>query len=379
MFVSTPSDLPTMTFQKRTIKTINQLGWNLAIHLCDKEILSAGVAISPLSITIALGMLAGGADQAKCRQLCEKLGLKEPDELISFFSNIQVALTSALDTGRQFTTANAMFADTSTEVVPTYIECLRQFDAHLDCSFTRLEYGTDLINGWISQQTNGLIPSMLSRQILSQANMVLINAIVFKAAWQNTFDRKNTIKDFPFQTSGHRTCPVEMMFYHREEVLISKDSAYTAVRLPYASHEGSQWSFIAYLPSDGSSPLDVLRIIGRDGIPCQFVPTKLLQFGLPKCNLRTQEDIARTLRDLGYPISGKFPRISHSFMVQHIMHSVAILFDENGTEAAAATAVVLKRSRPAHLPSVVFDRPFVFSIIAEDVNLVLFTGVFSVG
>ena len=139
-------------------------------------------------------MLAGGADQAKCRQLCEKLGLKEPDELISVFSNIQAALTSALDTGRQFISANAMFADTSTEVVPTYIEYLRQFDAHLDCSFTRLQYGTDLINGWISQQTNGLIPSKLSRQILSQANMVLINALVFKAAWQNRFDRKNTIK-----------------------------------------------------------------------------------------------------------------------------------------------------------------------------------------
>jgi serpin B len=370
-----------MTSEKTpsVVDTINQLGWNLAIQICDKESLSAGIAISPLSITIALGMLAGGADEAKCRQLCEKLGLEEPDKVISELSTIQAALTTALDTGRQFTTANAMFADNSSEVVPTYIEYLKQFDAHLDCSFTRLEDGTNLINGWISQQTNGLIPSMLSRQTLSQANMVLINALVFKATWQKKFDRKNTIKDFPFHTSDHRTDPVEMMFFHREEVLISKDSAYTAIRLPYASNAGSQWSFIAYLPSDGCSPLQILRTICRDGTPRQFVQTKLLQFGLPKFNLRTQEDIAQKLKDLGYPISGTFPRISHSFMVQRIIHSVAILLDENGTEAAAATAVVLKRSLPTHLPSVVFDRPFVFSIVAEDVDLVLFTGIFSVG
>lgn len=361
------------------VETINQLGWNLAIHLIDKGSSSASIAISPLSITIALSMLAGGADEAKCRKLCEKLGLDEPDELIPAFSTIQYALTSTLDTGRQFTTANALFADNSTAVVPSYAEYLRHFGAHLDCSFVHLQDGTDLINGWISEQTNGLIPSMLSRQILTQANMVLINALVFKATWQKKFDRKNTIKDFPFHTSNHRTSPVEMMFFHREEVLISKNSAYTAVRLPYASGAQSQWSFMACLPSEGTSPLDTLRTICRDGIPRQFVPTKLLQFGLPKFNLHLQEGIAQWLQDLGYPISGTFPRISDSFFVQHIIHSVAILLDENGTEAASATAVVLKRARPTNLPSVVFDRPFVFLIVAEDIDLVLFTGVFSIG
>jgi serine protease inhibitor len=121
-----------------------------------------------------------------------------------------------------------------------------------------------------------------------------------------------------------------------------------------------------------------LQTICRDGTPRQFIPTKLLQFGLPKFNLHAQAGIAQTLLGLGYPISGKFPGISDDFMVQHIIHSVAILLDENGTEAAAATAVVLTRARPAHLPSVVFNRPFVFSVVAEDMDLILFNGVFAV-
>jgi serine protease inhibitor len=360
------------------VQTINQLGWNLATHLRAKNISSDGIAVSPLSITIALGMLAGGADKAKCKELCGKLGLNELDKLVPAISTIQDTLASAFGIGRQFTSANAIFADNSTEVVPTFVEYLERFGAHLDCRFSRLVDGTEFINGWISEQTNGLIPSMLSRRILSQANMVLINALVFKAVWQKKFDPKNTIKDFPFHTSNHRIRSVEMMFFHRQEVLISRTSAYTAVRLPYASSASSRWSFIAYLPSKGRSPTNTLQTICRDGTPRQFIPTKLQQFGLPKFNLHAQEDIAQTLLHLGYPISGKFPKISDNFIVQHIIHSVAILLDENGTEAAAATAVVLTRSVPAQLPSVVFDRPFVFSIVAEDMDLVLFNGVFSV-
>ncbi|GAB1210259.1 hypothetical protein APSETT445_009050 [Aspergillus pseudonomiae] len=362
------------------IQAVNQLGWNLITHLCVKRDSSAAIAVSPLAITIALGMLAGGADKARCKEFCEKLGLDDPEELIPVLSTIQDTLTGAFDRRRRFTTANAMFADSSTDIAPTYVEYLRCFGAHLDHSFARLEDGTNCMNAWVSEHTNGLIPCMLNSRTLAHANIVLVNALVFKAAWQERFDRKNTLKEFPFHVSSHRTCPVEMMLLHRHEILIWRNRTYTAVRLPYTSSASSQLAFIAYLPTDASSLLHTLQALRRDGPPRRFEPTKLLQFGLPKFNLRVQEGIVESLCDLAYPISGTFPGISAGVMVQHIIHSVAILLDEDGTESAAATAVVTGRGgRPTYLPSVVFDRPFVFSIVAEDMDLVLFTGIFTVG
>lgn len=78
-------------------------------------------------------MFAGGADEAKCKALCEKLGLDGLDNLLSAFSTSKDTLTSGFDTGRQFTSANAIFADNFTEVVRTYVEYLERFGAHLNC------------------------------------------------------------------------------------------------------------------------------------------------------------------------------------------------------------------------------------------------------
>ncbi|KAB8264797.1 serine protease inhibitor-domain-containing protein [Aspergillus pseudonomiae] len=185
-----------------------------------------------------------------------------------------------------------MLADSSTDIAPTYVEYLRCFGAHLDHSFARLEDGTDCMNAWVSEHTNGLIPCMLNSQTLAHANIVLVNALVFKAAWQKRFDRKNTLKDFPFHVSTHRTCPVEMMLLHRHEILISRDRTYTAIRLPYTSSASSQLAFIAYLPTDASSLLHTLQALRRDGPPRRFEPTKLLQFGLPKINLRVRRALS---------------------------------------------------------------------------------------
>ncbi|KAH8702090.1 proteinase inhibitor I4 [Talaromyces proteolyticus] len=359
------------------VRATNQLGYDMLAQLCADGIPSSGTVVSALSITIALAMLAGGADENNCTSLCTKLGLGNLDDLTTTLSQLQDTLIRASDGGPQFTIANAVFADKDAGIISTYIRYLERFDAHLDCSFTRLVDGTDQINGWISCQTNGLIPSMLSRQILAQANAVLVNALVFKAKWQEKFNPKNTVRDFPFHTSDCRTTTVEMMFLHQQEVLVSRNSDYTAACLPYESYDSSKWSFIACLPNEDKSVNDILPSIRRQCIPRNFHRTKLMRFGLPKFNLRTQESIASRLRELGYPISGTFPGIAAGFMVEHVIHSVAIVLDENGTEAAAATAVVLTRSRQKPLPSVVFDRPFVFLIVEQSTNVVVFTGVYS--
>ncbi|KAL2844839.1 hypothetical protein BJY01DRAFT_248002 [Aspergillus pseudoustus] len=109
---------------------------------------------------------------------------------------------------------------------------------------------------------------------LALSHIVLINALVFKARWETSFDPKDTVTDLVFDT----TKQVQMMFRHRDSVLVSAKGDYTAVRLPS------------------------IRRYDKDN----FHKFKVGKFGLPKFNLQTKDSIKPILQDLGYPLSGNF-------------------------------------------------------------------------
>jgi serpin B len=348
--------------------------------VCDDG-LTTDAAISPLSILIALTMLAGGANNLDHEELCRKLGIENVATLSKMVLQIQNSLVCATEKGRLFRSANALFALKSEEIFPDYIFYLAQFNAHLDSSFASLADGTDRINGWISRQTDGMIPHMLGRNELGQSTFALINALLFRATWLEKFNPGDTVKEYPFHTFSSRVQHVEMMFKHRKEVLLRETSEYSAVCLPYISIPTSRWLFIAYLPHEGKSVQNTVQTIGQQktqkALTTQdFHQTKVGRLGLPKMNLCVRYELQNALKSLGY-LARDYPHISEHFEVQKLLHSVAIILDENGTKAAAATVVLGRRSRPVQLPEIIFDRPFVFTIVAEDMDLVLFMGVFN--
>lgn len=361
------------------VHAVNRLGQEMLSKVCDDG-LTTDAAISPLSILIALTMLAGGANEQDHEELCRKLGVENLATLSKMVLRIQNSLVCATEKGRLFRSANALFALKSEELFPEYISYLDQFDAHLDSSFASLADGTDRINGWISRQTNGMIPQMLSRNELGQSTFALINTLLFKATWLEKFNPGDTEKEYPFHTFSSQVQHVEMMFQHRKEVLLRETSEYSAVCLPYISIPKSRWSFIAYLPHEGKSVQNTVQTIGQQKKKTlttqDFHQTKVRRLGLPKMNLCVRYELQNALESLGY-LAGGYPNISKHFEVQKLLHSVAIILDENGTKAAAATVVLGGRGRPVQLPEVIFDRPFVFSIVAEDMDLVLFMGVFN--
>jgi serine protease inhibitor len=358
---------------RAVVDKVNELGWNTVSQLCSNGVPPSGTAVSALSITTALAMLAGGAQGTHREELCSSLGLGNASEITTVLSKVFKTLKSE---AIRFNSANALFTTKSTEVFPDYVRYLEQLNAYINSDFTNLADGVDQINGWIEQETDGLIKNMLTRDMLDLSHMVLINALVFKATWETAFDPTNTITDHAFDT----TKQVEMMFRHRDSILVSEKGDYTAVRLPYVATLPSEWSLVAYLPKKDKSVQDILPQI------CQydkesFYKFKVGKFGLPKFNLQTKDSIKPLLQELGYPLSGNFSAMaSGDNLVDQIVHSVTIVLDEQGTEAAAATAVMISRgrgpSRPP--PDIIFDRPFAFSIVAEELGMALFTGVFSV-
>jgi serine protease inhibitor len=358
---------------RAVVERVNELGWNIVSQLCSNGVPPNGTAVSALSITTALAMLAGGAQGAHRQEFCSSLGLDNPSEISTALPKVFKTLRSE---AIRFNSATALFTTKTTEVFPNYVRYLEQLKAYIDSDFTNLADGVDQINSWIAEETDGLIKNMLTADDLDLSHMVLINALVFKARWETAFDSKDTVTDHVFDTAKQ----VQMMFRHRDSVLVSGKGDYTAVRLPYFATPPSEWSFVAYLPKEGKSVQDILPQI-RQYDKDSFYRFKVGKFGLPKFNLQTKDSIKPVLQDLGYPISGNFSAMaSGDNLVDDIVHSVAIILDEQGTEAAAATAVMIGRGGgpPRPPPDIIFDRPFAFSIVAEELGMAVFTGVFSV-
>jgi serine protease inhibitor len=351
------------------------LGWDLMSELHEKS--PRNTTLSPLSVSFALGMLAGGATSNAQKDICSKLGVDNVDELKSVLSALLEAFSSSSNRD-MLAIANAVFSDQSFTVNSRYLVHVEAFSAEVKSDFPSLLESMDQINSWISEKTNGMINNMLTTQALSQVHVALVNALAFKGVWKNKFKTELTRENYPFRLSTGTTHPTDMMFLQGADVLLYEGSGYTAVQLPYAASSiPSTMSFIAYLPDEDQSLGEVLQQLRQQKIPV-FSSARLTQLGFPKLKVTTAVDIFPLLQTLGYLSTTTFPAIgSGPNMVGSVLHNAAITLDEHGTEAAAATVVLMRRARPSHSQILVFDRPFAFSIIVNATALPVFVGVFT--
>lgn len=356
----------------------SRLSWGVLKKLQDDTTSEIPTIFSPLSIATALGMLAGGANVAKRLEFTQQLGLTDSDEPGTAFEQFASKLGSAGDEN-PLSVANAVFTDKSTELFPAYVDYLKRFSASTT-QFPSLASAVDDINAWISRNTNELIKNMLSASALANSHIVLVNALAFKGIWKKQFNADKTDKQHAFQVNTDTQKHVEMMFLEKQDIETWQTEEFTAVRLPYAgSSEDYNTSMVAYLPYGDLTATELADKLSTDNTSPQFVPTKYDTFGFPKFKLEASLQLATLLGNLGYPISGNFEEMASGVnQVGRIIHQALINVDEKGTEAAAATAITMRRMRPLNPSSLVFDKPFLFNIIHDTTQAVLFTGLFTV-
>lgn len=358
-------------------QSVGRVGFDMLKKLCDDGAVPETVILSPLSITIALGMLAGAADSCKKENLCAKLGLQSAQELESVLHPVQNALCGEVKNG-PLALANAIFTDASVTLYPAYEQFLRGFNAEFT-QYPNLADSVDAINAWISDNTRGLIQDMLSAPMLKTSHLALVNAIAFKGTWKMQFDRQNTRKE-SFSITRSQTSKVDMMFLRKHKISSLQTSTYTAVSLPYDLPSSyPQTSLVAYLPNEGTTLGAVLEEIESKGNQAsRFKEVKYDQFGFPKFKIESKFSLVDTLEKLGYPVKGVYPEMANgSNQVQMIIHQAFVKVDEEGTEAAAATAVLMTRSRPVSPKVLLFNRPFVFAIVSDKPDTIMFSGIYS--
>jgi serpin B len=239
------------------------------------------------------------------------------------------------------------------------------------------------INEWAADRTNDKIKNLLpSGAVHSRTRLILTAAIYFRAGWDSTFDEEDT-KEEEFQNLSGDAATVEMMHQKlRKGYRFASGSDYRAVELPYGS---GAFSMVVVVPDEGSFS-DVESNLDAEFAQSLFesLERKAVDLALPKFELSGRFSAASALGELGmekpFQQEADFSRMSEQtdLMINDVVHEAYVSVDEEGTEAAAASApVMIGTSMPAGEPDyeeVTVDRPFLFMLRHTETDSVLFFG-----
>ena len=231
-----------------------------------------------------------------------------------------------------------------------------------------------IINGWVNEQTLGKIPSIVTEGDMAMAILILINAIYFKGSWRVPFDSALT-EDGEFYLADGSTIQAPMMT-RLGDYAAFEDAQVQAIRLPYGEDE--RFSMVILMPARWTSLADLAAKL--DSTLWHDWLTKLrlqrMKLSLPRFRMEDEWDLKSPLSALGMTsafgdASGFKRMLDGPAMIGKALHKTFMEVNEEGTEAAGATVVVMTRSLP---PVFNIDRPFIFAIHDAESDSILFLG-----
>jgi serpin B len=353
------------------------------------------LVFSPASIAAALQLALLGARGSTADQLTAALHLSQPGDpaaaaeegLRLLSSLIQAANTSPDSSASPDTTLrapNTLWLQAGLALEPGFTRPVRDAAAAqvLETDFRGApQQARAAINELIADQTAGKITNLLGRDAVdASTRLVLANAVYLKARWTFPFTATAT-RDAPFHP-GDGTGPIQVPTMHRIASLpYRRGDGYQAVLLPY---KDLPLSMAIVLPDGPLAPLvGTLDSAGGLGPLLSGAEPQSVALALPKFRQRTRAALIPVLRQLGvqdaFTDAADFTGITTAerLQISAVVHQAYIDVDEQGTEAAAATAVGMRamalRRGPEPIP-VTVDRPFLFAIIDQTAGLPLFLG-----
>jgi serpin B len=341
------------------------------------------VFLSPHSISVALAMTYAGARGDTAAQMSESLHFEVPPErLHPGFQALNQTIRPAAEAGYQLSVANALWGMKGHAFQPAFLEVLRtSYEAPLqEVNFADSEAARTTINDWVARATNDKIKDLIPPGVIDGlTRLVLTNAIYFKGDWAAKFDAKDT-KPLPFKVLQGKPVKTPLMHQTAEFGYRETDDA-QVLSLPY---KGEALSMIVVLPrkTDGlpelEAKLDAETLKGYvEGLEQRKVSVFLPRFKLEASFSLSGELAALGMKDAFDPDRADFSAMdgTRDLFVKEVIHKAFVEVNEEGTEAAAATGVVVGvRSLPAPPPELRADHPFLFFIRHEATGSVLFIG-----
>ncbi len=356
---------------------INSFGIDLfkRLHADEPE---SNIFISPLSISSALTMTANGASGETQSQMLEALKL-ENQPLANTNTDYQNFITeiSVLDPLVKLSIANSIWYR---EGYPVKDDFLKVNEENFLSETQELDFGlpqaVEIINGWIEDNTGGLIRDMLDA-IPGDAVMYLINAIYFKGDWLYAFDNENTIDSY-FYKEDSSTVSIDMMQQPEIGIPYLYRAEFQAVDLPYGD---SLFSMMLLLPNEGYTITDLIDVLGPSAYSewVGDMQAKTVKLSLPRFKMEYKQLLNQHLMDMGMPLAftdaADFSGIADaSLKISRVIHQSVVELNEKGTEAAAATVVEIVETSIPSYPTLIFNKPFLFIIKERVGNNILFIG-----
>jgi len=367
-----------------TVKNNNTFGFDLYQKLKKEK---GNLFFSPYSISTALTMTYTGArgqtEIEMAKVLHFSLGQKSPHNSLS---KLQSYLNTIQNSGDvKLSIANSLWLQEGYPVLDAFID-LNKKSYGASLNFVDFKIKTEdarkAINTWTENKTEYKIKELIKPNVIdARTRLVLCNAIYFKGNWLRQFDKKRTMSE-DFHISSRRTIKVPMMS-QKSRTTFKDFGNFSAIKLPY---KGDSLSMIIFLPKE----IDGLKYLEKDltGDNVANWIDKLsnskkseIYIKLPKFKATCEFELSKKLAQMGMPspfsnhadfsgINGKT-----DLKISKVIHKAFISVDEEGTEAAAATAVIMARK---HIPSKCLtftaNHPFVYLISDSKTGSILFMG-----
>jgi serpin B len=344
--------------------------------------------VSPTSIVLALSMAQAGARGETASQMDMVLhsaastgGGNGINSLNQALAGLSGTFKDANGTAHELTLriANAPFAQRGLQLQGPFLDTLA---SRYGAGLRLVDFRNDpvgacqLIDGWVSDQTEGRIPKLLD-SLDSATALVLVNAIYLKAPWQMPFDATNTNPE-PFTRPDGSQVSVPTMSLNLTEGSYAAGSGWQAVELPYA---GGSLVMTIVVPDDLATFEGSLDAASFAQMTAALQPTDV-ELTLPRFKIETKADLASVLAGMGMPLAFDPSRADFSgittqeqLYISRVVHQANIAVDEKGTEATAATAVQIEASVASQQQVTLHvDRPFLFAVRDTDTGAILFLG-----
>lgn len=341
---------------------------------------------SPYSISSALAMTYAGAGGKTAEQMAAVLGFTFPADKLNPAMAELMGQFNAKDKSYQLLVANALWGQTGYKFDPDFLAATEKY---YGAGFKEVDYKDNAnreaarreINAWTAKQTADKITDLIGPNVLTElTRLVLTNAIYFKGKWQSQF-KKEATKEMLFAVTGTEKKPVPMM-HQTSKFGYAGDENVQVLEMPYA---GGDLSMVVILPRE-SYGIDKLQ----EDLPKNLnfwlgmLSEKKVEVFFPRFKLETSFVLNDQLIALGMADAFDEARADFSGMtpdpkglyIAKVIHKAFVDVNEEGTEAAAATAVVMATKAAFFEETPVFraDRPFVFLIRDLKLGTILFMG-----
>ncbi len=371
-----------VTAQKENASNLNAFTLALFRALRQGNDPGANTLASPYSVDTALAMVYAGAKGQTADEMREVLHYEaNTPEFHRAMGDLGRSLESSEE--YQLHVANALWPHVRYTLLDSYLDLMREA---YETDVTRLDYENNVelarqtINDWVEEKTEDRIEDLIPEGVLdSMTRLVLTNAIYFKGLWLSQFKKDNT-SEAPFTLLDGSTRNVPMMKQRNDFRYFANDWL-QAVDLPYT---GERVAMTILLPRDATNLTQLESELSPQWLESTLaeMAEQEIDLSLPRFTMNAKSSLSDVLRGMGmttaFSENADFSGMSGvpDLFISDVIHQAFIEVNEEGTEAAAATGVVMKlTAAPMEIPAFVADHPFVFLLRDTKTGCILFTGV----